>query len=530
VGDFSSSLTPTAARELWRAHEAEPRKELVSVHVHVPFCETICTYCDCATEALQGSSQLDRYLEAIEREVAFFEGVVRRPIDRLYVGGGTPNILDERQLEQLLGLIGRAHHFVPEAVRCLEGHPTLSTREKLDVAASAGINRVSFGVQSLDPRVLKKVNRGAQTPADIERAVRDAFDAGVREVNLDLIYGLEGEPVTSVMEAVTWTLALAPTTLCLQLLNDSHYAAPYQDAEHRGHVAREFQELVARVEGRVAAREPAYGCIRRPDTLVIHRRDMPRDPMETPEYYAARDATVMSTLGYGRHAQSTLFGRFIYQNQERNSRFDPGAPQYAGRARSPALEVLTHLVAEIEHDGRASLARLRARLGDDATRELDPVLEELARAGHLAREGSELQDVALGPEGVQWAAEQVAPEVPRPPTGLGSVAIIGPESTWRIRVEPAVAEGRYFAVVNGVGLFYMTDPDGKPEDAVVARIMNAAAKLAGSLLGSGCPETELAGRLAAILDERLPRAGLGLKAKLEAAQPKRHRLTIAAPR
>jgi hypothetical protein len=236
----------------------------------------------------------------------------------------------------------------------------------------------------------------------------------------------------------------------------------------------------------------------------------------------------MSTLGYGRHAQSTLFGRFIYQNQDRDSRFDPHAAQYAGRPRSPALEAAIDLVAGLEHGGVVESARLRETHGDDVWRALDALLERLERAGHLDRAGGTIRATGLTPAGVTWLAQQVTPSAAEAaPPGQG-ICIVERGRTWRIRLEPARRDAHYFAVVGGVGLFYQIDPASKPDPALVTRIMAATVRHAERLLGSGCPERDLAARIAAILDERLAAVGLGIGAKVEATQPKRHRLTTVA--
>ncbi len=531
IGGFQTPLNPERARAAWIEHEAAgPRAEDFGVHIHVPFCKTICTYCDCATEALQDAAQVPPYLDALEREMSYFAGSVTREVGRFYVGGGTPNILSERDLERLLALANAHHVFRADAVRCLEGHPVHSTRAKLDVAAALGVNRVSFGVQSRDAGVLKRVNRGEQTPAHVEQATRDALEAGIREVNLDFIYSLADESADSVFDAVKWGVSLSPTTVCLQLLNDSHFASPYRDEAHRRQVAGEFRVLEARLAEWVAGHAPAYDCDFRPDTVVISRRDMWRDWRGHLEYYSARDATRRSTLGYGRHAQSRLFGRLTYQNQERASRFDPTAPMYAARKLTPEIECLTEIVAELEHARFVSLASLREGYGAGALGALDPLLERMERAGHLERAEGWLRDRALSAEAVAWLARQVLPadelRTPEAPP-LGSIRITQRDCAWRVRLEPARPEGRYFAVTRGVGVYYQTDAGTRPDPAQSDRIMKAVVKYADELIGRGVAQGDLAHEIALVLDARLSPAGV--RAKSEASQPRRHRLTTVSP-
>jgi coproporphyrinogen III oxidase-like Fe-S oxidoreductase len=420
-----------------------------------------------------------------------------------------------------------AHRFTPGAIKCVEAHPLHSTRAKLEVAASFGVNRVSFGVQSRDPRVLRQVNRGKQTDADVVRAVRDAFGVGVREVNLDFIHGLEDEPIASVLAGIVWALSLEPTTICLQLLNDSNYAAPYRDRSHRERVALAFAELAERVAEHVESHARAYAFALRPDTVVVHRRDLYREVLSTPEYYSARDATFMSTIGYGRYAQSTLRGRLFYQNQAIAGRFEPEALQYAGRRRSPELEVLLELVAALEHDGAVDLASLAEHHGPTAMTGLAPWIDRLVDAGHLARDGARLHDQALSPEGVAWLAARITPEELAPSSSLGAIWIGGRGVGFRIHFEKARPQARYFAVVDGVGIFYREDAAAPPAETI-QRITSGAARHAKELLISRCPVHDVAARTALFLTERLAALSLPVEVKLEGSEPRRRRLTTVA--
>ena len=531
VGGFREPFTPEEAREAWlRFREQAFRPARVGVHVHVPFCETICTYCDCATEAVQGPEQVARYLDYLDAELAFFDGVVGEELDRLYVGGGTPNLLREAELERMLAAVNARHRFAPDAVRCLEGHPVHSTREKLDVARAAGINRVSFGVQSADAAVLRRVNRGDQTPAHVERAVRDAFAAGIPEVNLDFIHGLGEASLAAELDALGASLALAPSTLCIQLLNDSHFASPYRDVEHRRLEAASFRELGVRLADWIAGRAPAYEIDFRPDTIVVHRRDLWRDWRGHLEDYSARDRVWRSTLGYGRHAQSTLHGSLVYQNQERTWRFDPKAPIYAARRSSLALECASDLVAELERTRTAGFGPLRTRYGGVAMAAVEAVVVELVGSGHLEGDGESVRDLGLAPEAVGWLVRRLLPsqapsaEEARP---IGGVRVADNGQSFRIRLEPERAGARYFGVARGVGLYYQAAEGAELDDGRTGRIMSAVVRHADELIARGVAQADLPRRIADFLEARLGRAGI--RARVEDVAPRPRRLTVVAP-
>lgn len=537
LGDFTE---PCSIRELlprWRRFfERSPHLDQLGMHVHVPFCWTICTFCDCSTEALSNAQQLERYLAYLDAEIDYVSPAFRdHRFERLYIGGGTANILSPAELDHLLETIFARHRFRDDAVLCLENDPRDSAREKLEIARRHGINRTSFGVQSNDRGVLRHINRAKQTDEMVARAVADALAVGMREVNIDYVYGLWGETLDTMTAGVTWGLSLSPTTIVVQLLNDSHFASPYKSVEHRNTVAREFVALGARLEAVVAPRSDEYVLHRRPDTYIIVRRDMWRPWDNHYEYYSARDRTQRSTLGYGRHAQSVLFGDVVYQNQDRTGRFDPEAPVYALRERSFATECAIDIVSALEFDGASYEAQLADRYGRATLDGLAPALAALAGAGHIERHDGVLRDVALTPEAVTWLFSVVAPRSapsaatprPAPDDPVGVVRVTEPGTSWSIRIEHAQADAPYFKVSSGFGLYYQADPGCEVDGAHAATIMNAVAKYIERLAVRGVSAEDLPRGIAAFIEKRVGR--LGIRAKAVTARTGRHRLTVLAP-
>lgn len=503
------------------------------MHVHVPFCRTICTYCDCATEALASEEQLPRYLDYLEQELAAVSPTFAdHALERLYIGGGTPNLLAEPELDRLLSLVAEHHRFRPGAVRCLEGDPRHSTPRKLEIAARHGINRVSFGVQSLDPAILKRVNRAGQTPEAITSAVADAFRAGIPEVNLDYVFGLADESVAGAFAAVTWGLDREASTLCVQLLNDSHFASPYRDLAHRASVAAAFAELRSLLERHVEAHAPRYRSALRPDTVVIYREDLWRAWDGHLEYYSARDRTARSTIGYGRHAQSTLLGVMRYQNQDRTAHFTRTAPVYATREQSPQIEAVSDFLSTLEYEGEVDVEELVARYGASELSPLTPAFDALIRAGHLGQRGTSLVDLGFTPEAAQWLVAasglgDVPPDWLEPMESGWTVRVDDNGCVWRLRIEPLRAGTRYFGTVAGLGVYYQVDQGAALDAARAAKICGAALTHIEILLERATAHEDLAPALAAFLERRL--AGVGFTARVEPARARRHRLTVLAP-
>lgn len=514
-----------------------PHLDQLGMHVHIPFCWRICTFCDCSTEALSDADQLERYLGYLEEEVDHVSpAFAGHQLERLYIGGGTANILSAPQLERMLGIVFGRHRFRDDAVLCLENDPRDSTLEKLRIARSHGINRASFGVQSIDAGVLKHINRVNQTQAMVEQSVEHALAVGIREVNIDFVYGLWGETMETMAEGVAWGLGLAPTTICIQLLNDSHFASPYRDLEHRTRVAREFGTLGERLDDLVAGHSRDYVLHRRPDTYIIVRRDMWRPWDGHLEYYSARDRTARSTVGYGRHAQSLLFGELIYQNQNRTARFDPKAQVYATRERNYATECVADIVYALEYSREVDEAELKKRYGAATLSGLEPVLSALADAGHIGRKRGAIVDEGISPDAVTWLVGQATPASTRATAAAGPepegeqlelVRVTEPDCSWSIRIENALPDVKYFKVSSGYGLYYQADPGSEVDAARAATIMNAVAQYVERLTARGVAPLDIPGHVAAFIEKRAGR--VGIRAKTVAPRTRRHRLTVVAP-
>ena len=175
------------------------------VYVHIPFCATRCDYCDFATwtdrEAL-----IDAYVDAciadLRRHVV---AGTAAPATTVFFGGGTPSLLPADRLVAILDEIPRS----VDAEVTVECNPDSVDADKLAAYRAAGVTRVSFGVQSMRPRVLAALGR-THDPANVTRAVALARDVGFPTFNLDLIYGTPGETVDDWRATLTETIELEP--------------------------------------------------------------------------------------------------------------------------------------------------------------------------------------------------------------------------------------------------------------------------------------------------------------------------------
>lgn len=176
------------------------RAEGAGLYVHVPLCHRICPYCDFAVTHDRQEIRR-RYLTSLRREIATAE---EWPLefDTIYLGGGTPSLLEPGELEAILTDVRRRFHIREEVIVSLEANPEDATDERMRVWRDLGVSTVSLGVQSLSPRQLKRLGR-RHTDADARRAVERARRAGFETVSADLIFGLDGQ------EPEEWEMHLA---------------------------------------------------------------------------------------------------------------------------------------------------------------------------------------------------------------------------------------------------------------------------------------------------------------------------------
>jgi len=186
-----------------------------SLYVHIPFCETKCPYCDFNSFAVAGRD-VDGYLDALSRECDA-RGLPRDPAT-IFIGGGTPTVVEPRQLERYLA--GLLRDVRPDASRefTVEANPGSLTAEKVGILRSFGVNRLSIGAQSFFDRHLRTLGR-VHGAAQIEEAYGLARDGGIEQVNLDFIFAVPGLTVREWVETLARAAALGPDHLsCYALI------------------------------------------------------------------------------------------------------------------------------------------------------------------------------------------------------------------------------------------------------------------------------------------------------------------------
>ncbi len=183
-----------------------PWNDAEAAYVHIPFCAHHCGYCDFAV-AVGQDGRIDHYLDALDREMQRLGSP--QPVRTLFFGGGTPTHLNHRQLERCLALTRRWLPLLPGHEFSVEANPTGLDAEKVRILADHGVNRVSLGVQSFQPPLLRVLERDHE-PADVAIAV-DAIRRRMPNFSMDLIFGVPGQTLPQWHDDLDRILAFEPT-------------------------------------------------------------------------------------------------------------------------------------------------------------------------------------------------------------------------------------------------------------------------------------------------------------------------------
>jgi oxygen-independent coproporphyrinogen-3 oxidase len=186
-------------------------EEGISLYIHLPFCESLCTYCGCNTRITINHKVEQPYIETILKEWKMYRELFpERPrIKEIHLGGGTPTFFSSGNLKKLIeGIFSEAEHTTDFEFG-LEGHPNYTQAEQLQTLYDLGFRRLSFGIQDFDQRVQEIVNR-LQSFEQVKIITDAARQIGFTSVNYDLIYGLPLQTKESIIDTVEKVRALKP--------------------------------------------------------------------------------------------------------------------------------------------------------------------------------------------------------------------------------------------------------------------------------------------------------------------------------
>jgi oxygen-independent coproporphyrinogen-3 oxidase len=363
----------------------------LGVYIHVPFCERICPYCDFAvvaarplTAAAEGE-YVSTLLQELDARRARFEG---RELATLYLGGGTPSLLEPRSVARLVDAVRAAFPGEPQEVT-LEVNPSTLERERLPGFRAAGVDRVSLGAQSFSDETLRRLGR-AHRADEIDRTLDAVRQAGIRNVSLDLILAAPGQTLEGSQRDVAAAVAREPDHISIYELT-LEPGTPFAAAAEAGKLETVSEEVsLAMLEGLEAQLEPAG--YRRYE-ISSHARPG-REAQHNRRYWERRPVL---GLGMGAVSSEPLSAAYPYGARRANPR---SLAAYAAVVRGEAAAEVDVLGAR-EASGEAVFLALRTTRGLDVAAfeaEFGPLearfggaVEGLCSCGLLEQEGGQLR-------------------------------------------------------------------------------------------------------------------------------------------
>lgn len=183
----------------------------ISLYIHLPYCESLCTYCGCNTRITKNHKVEKPYIKAVAKEWQLYKNLLpQKPvIKELHLGGGTPTFFNHQHLKSLIEDILKDCILHPQAEFSFEAHPTNTTKEHLKTLYHLGFKRISLGIQDFDEKVQEIINR-YQSIDQVTTVTLQARKIGYTSINYDLIYGLPLQSKEGLFDTITKVINLKP--------------------------------------------------------------------------------------------------------------------------------------------------------------------------------------------------------------------------------------------------------------------------------------------------------------------------------
>lgn len=208
---FTAAVGPEIYRD-WLA--ALPLEATLSLYLHVPFCTELCFYCGCNTRAVRKREPVDAYAERLLAEIAMLDGLAGRKLTHLHWGGGTPSILGPQWLETIAARLASRFDLSALKEHAIELDPRRLDKTLVRSLKAIGVTRASLGVQDVSPHVQRVIGR-VQPFELVERAADWLREAGIVNLNVDLMYGLPAQTAHDVARSAALAASLGAQRMAL---------------------------------------------------------------------------------------------------------------------------------------------------------------------------------------------------------------------------------------------------------------------------------------------------------------------------
>ncbi len=371
---------PESTHELFSRPSVEPGK--YSLYFHIPFCKTLCSFCYYTILPGRGVEQSGLYIGYLIKEMELYAPVVQGQwCESVYIGGGTPTYLDDVLLTRLIEAVRRNFHCTEDAEISIEAAPGTLPRSKVRLLKSLGVNRLSYGIQTLDEKLLSTMNRHYRVD-EAEYELQGVLEE-IGNVNVDTMYGFEGEPGHALRNTLERFNTLGVPSLSIYALDSQRSRSgkslfgppPDGQYEHKIHLFAEAAEIlggfgyepvlqnVFLLPGKASYRHQ----VRRWDNLTLI-------------------ALGLASQGYAPSTPYQNVGaiRSYYQL------LDAGKPPLATiDVLTPELEMIREVASRLRFT-QVDMGSIQRKYGVDLGYVFGDLIRALVEIGHLQHDGDEL--------------------------------------------------------------------------------------------------------------------------------------------
>jgi oxygen-independent coproporphyrinogen-3 oxidase len=378
---------------------ALPAKVPLSIYLHVPFCTELCLYCGCHTTVARTYSPVAAYADLLEREISLVGRHLgeRRCVVHMHWGGGTPTMLRPRDFARLSDALRRTFSVASDCEIAIEIDPRTLTHEAVLALKEGGVTRASVGVQDFEPQVQKAVGR-VQSFEQTSRAVDWLRDAGIVNINLDLMYGLPYQTAETVAATARRALGLDPDRIALFGYAHVPWMKRHQKLLPEEALPGALERFAQSQAAADVLRQAGFQLIgldhfARPDELLA-RRQREKRLHRNFQGYTTDEATAL--IGFGTSAISALPQGYVQNASSTAAYRDTIQAGCLATVRGWTLteedrlrrDIIEQLMCDLEVD-LAGTAAARNRCLNDFAPELSEI-DALAERGLVHRSGGRI--------------------------------------------------------------------------------------------------------------------------------------------
>ena len=397
-------VTEEQIRDLWVKALENPALEgetSNNIYIHVPFCKSICNFCNYERLRPSNPKLLRAWLDRIIRSMKTI-GPAVSGVDwgTVYIGGGTPSTLPSAMLRELFDAMNEHLRIREDAHRSFEFDPLVMSAGRVAALADYGFTHFSFGIQTLDPEVNKAHNRGPQDRSTVTRRFQELYSHGLYDVACDFLLGLAGTTPESILEDIEWVLAthkpenadifqIAPTPEYV----DIHFGG---DLDAFWRHLEPFQALAIPELKAIAKRQRYSVNVEGGHRYTLRRMHLPKgfkksaSPCYSYNQLVSEAGRPMHLLGFGPSARSQVFGYAAYQGRAPSDPLGDAPFHYAGHLMDLDDEVRTFLVHQLRDRNHVDRKRFSKIFGRDVTEAIPVPMSAWSESGVLSLDADKI--------------------------------------------------------------------------------------------------------------------------------------------